>query len=75
MKKIHTKIKRKYSLTTSFRHRFFFSNVIKKKRPKTFKCEEAAKAYAEKHGIKNYELVNLRSPESSRKKIRIVVKE
>ena len=41
-------------------------------RPKTFKTEEAAKAYAEKKGLKDYKLVNLRSPESKTKKIKVV---
>lgn len=45
----------------------------KRKRPKTFKTEESAGAWAEKHGIKQYKLVNLKSPESRSKKIRIVV--
>ena len=43
-------------------------------RPKTFKTEESAKTYAEKHGIKNYELENLKNPESETKKIKIVQK-
>jgi len=42
------------------------------KRPKTFSSEESAKAYAEKQGIKKYSLENLKSSESSVKKIRIV---
>lgn len=41
-------------------------------RPKTFKTEEAAKAYAEKKELKNYKLVNLKSAESNIKKIKIV---
>ena len=44
----------------------------RKKRPKTFKSEEAARAWAERQGIKNYKLVNLRSPEAKDKKIRVV---
>ncbi|MBR9692172.1 hypothetical protein GOV06_05305 [Candidatus Woesearchaeota archaeon] len=43
-------------------------------RPKTFKTEEAAKVYAEKKGIKDYKLVNLKSPESKIKKIKVVAK-
>jgi hypothetical protein len=42
-------------------------------RPKTFKTDESAKAYAEKNGIKNYTLRNLRSPEAKVKKLRIEV--
>ena len=43
------------------------------KRPKTFKTEEAAKAWVDKQGIKNYELVNLKSAEGKTKKIKVVV--
>ena len=46
----------------------------RKARPKTFGSEEAASKYAEEHGIKGYELVNIRSAESSGKKLKIVVK-
>ena len=41
-------------------------------RPKTFKTEESAKAYAEKAGIKKYTLENLKSETSKIKKFRIV---
>jgi hypothetical protein len=43
-------------------------------RVKTFKTEEAAKAWAEKQGIKGYKLVNIKSPESKTKKIKVVPK-
>jgi len=46
----------------------------RKSRPKTFGSEAAAKAYAEKAGIKEYSLVNLRNEESKQKKIRIEAK-
>ena len=46
----------------------------RKSRPKTFKSEEAAKAWAEKQKIKNYDLVNLKLESSSQKKIRVVPK-
>ncbi|MCX8147552.1 MAG: hypothetical protein N3D84_03735 [Candidatus Woesearchaeota archaeon] len=46
----------------------------RKRRPKTFSTEEAAKKWAEKKGIKNYELVNLRDPWRKDKKIKIVAK-
>ena len=39
---------------------------------KTFKTEDAAKVWASAQGIKNYSLLNLKSPESSEKKIRVV---
>lgn len=44
-----------------------------RKRPQTFKSEEAAKSWAEKQGIKNYKLVNLRGQFSKEKKIKVVV--
>ncbi len=39
---------------------------------RTFDSEEKAKVWAESNGIKDYRLENLKSPESSKKKIRIV---
>ena len=44
----------------------------RKKRPRTFASEAAAKAYAEKHGMKNYEIVNLKYSTSKSKKIRLI---
>ncbi len=42
-------------------------------RPKTFKSEESAKEWAEKEGLKDYKLENLRAPDSKKKpKIRVV---
>ncbi len=41
----------------------------RKKRPKTFKSEEAANAWAKQMNISNYVLINLKSPESKQKKI------
>ena len=43
-------------------------------RPKTFSNEEAANAWAKKQGFTDYILENLKSEESSTKKIRVVVK-
>lgn len=71
MAKMHTRIKRKLNITTSRRGGRIRE---KKKRPKTFKTEAAAKAYAEKHKIKDYKLVNLKSSEAKQKKIKIVKK-
>jgi hypothetical protein len=45
----------------------------RKKRPKTFKTEQSAKAWAEKQGLKNYALENLKTPLSSKKKIRVKI--
>ena len=43
-----------------------------KKKPKTFKSEEAAKKYAEAKGIKNYKLIDLQPFNPKRTKIKIV---
>ena len=45
------------------------------KRSRTFKTEEAAHAWAKANGAKEYTLRNLKSPESSTKKIVIEAKE
>jgi hypothetical protein len=70
MAKIHTKIKRKHVGPTHLgcarpetRNR--------KKRPKTFSSEDIAKKWADSHGIKKYELKNLRLGTKD-KKIRVV---
>ena len=44
----------------------------RKRRPKTFKSEEAAKMYAEAKGLKNYKLMDLAISSPKRKKIKIV---
>ncbi|HLC47168.1 MAG TPA: hypothetical protein VJI75_05565 [Candidatus Nanoarchaeia archaeon] len=46
----------------------------RKQRPKTFASEEAAKRWATAQGLKGYYLVNLKSAESAKKKIRIEIK-
>lgn len=69
--KVYSRIKRKLGKGTHLRHKK--RNKIHF-RLKTFKSEEMAKDYAEKKGIKDYELVNLRSEDSRRKKIKIIVK-
>lgn len=43
-----------------------------KSRGKTFDSEEKAKAWAKSNGIEKYSLENLKSPDSTKKKIRIV---
>lgn len=62
MNKIHTRIKRKKGLTTSFRHRFFFGNIKKANRPKTFSTEGAANEAAKKLGLAegNYSLIKVK---------------
>ena len=44
----------------------------RKRRPRTFKTEEAARAWAKARGLKDYGLVNLRSSAAATKKIRVV---
>lgn len=41
-------------------------------RPKSFKSEDVAKTWAEKNNIKDYKLVNLKSEDSKKKKIKII---
>jgi len=52
MAKIHTRIKRRYGLSTSHGHHSYFHGIGKKNRPKTFNTEEAANAWALKQGFK-----------------------
>ena len=59
--------------STLFSKRFDYQEGrARKNRSKTFKTEEAAKAYADANKIKNYVLKNLKSEESNTKKILIV---
>ena len=44
----------------------------KRDRAKTFKTEESAKEWAEKKGLKDYKLVNLKSPDNKTKKIKVI---
>ena len=46
--------------------------AVRKLRAKSFKSEESVKAYAEKQGIKEYTIKNLKSPESKVKKLILV---
>lgn len=52
MKKIHTRVKRKFNLSRRLKHYAFFHPIQTKHRPKTFKTEQAANAWAEKKGLK-----------------------
>lgn len=52
MKKIHTRTKRKCHLSTHINQYRFFHTKLKKNRPKTFKTEDAANAWALSRGIK-----------------------
>ena len=51
VKKIHTRQKRKFNLTSSFGHKNFFSGKVKPHGPKTFKTKEAANEYAKAKGL------------------------
>ena len=44
----------------------------RKARPKTFSSEDLAKAHADKEGLKDFKLVNMKSEASQTKKIKIV---
>jgi hypothetical protein len=44
----------------------------RKRRQKSFKTEEAANKWAEKKGLSEYRLKNLKSPEAKSKKILII---
>jgi len=52
MTKTHTRIKRRFGLSTSLSHYHFFHPSGVKARPKTFKTEESANAWALKNGLK-----------------------
>lgn len=51
MKKVHTRVKRHLGLSTHLDHYEFFHPKAKQHRPKTFKTEEAAKAWAKDQGL------------------------
>ncbi len=56
MPKISSKVKRAHKLSTHLNHYYYFhQGIARKKGPRTFKTEEAARAWAEKHGIKKEE--------------------
>lgn len=70
-KKIHNKQKR-YFGSPAHHKGIRLKSRKRALRPRTFKTEEAAKAYAEKQGMKKYELVNLRGEFSKEKKLKII---
>ncbi len=63
MAKIHSRIKRRYGLSTSHGHYRYFHRKGKNRRPKTFNTEESANAWALKQGLKpeQYSLKNAKS--------------
>ncbi len=71
MKKIHTRQKRVNRSPPGLRS---IRGASRKRaiRPRTFKSEKAAKAWAEKQGIKKYELVNIKGFWRQDKKIKVV---
>ena len=74
MRKIHTRLKRKHGLSTHKNWYSLFHNIHPKRiRPKTFKTEEAAHAWASNHNLKpdQYFL----KPAKKNKKFQIVVKD
>ena len=52
MKKVHTNTKRRFRLSTHLGHSGFFHPIAKKSRPKTFKTESAAHAWASSNKLK-----------------------
>ncbi len=53
MARIHTRVKRRFGLSTHLSHyKFFHTGTKRKNRPKTFKIEEAANEWALKQGLK-----------------------
>ncbi|MBT3297631.1 hypothetical protein HN385_01805 [archaeon] len=71
MAKVHTRMKRKLCISSNTNYKINFNKSVHKTRPKTFKSEEAAQAWAKAQGIEKYELVNLRLSDSA-KKIKVV---
>jgi hypothetical protein len=47
----------------------------RKRRPKTFSSEQAAKVWADEQGIKKYVIENVKGPFSKENKLRVVEKE
>ena len=52
MGKVHTNTKRRFRLATHLGHSGFFHPAAKKSRPKTFKTESAAHAWASSNKLK-----------------------
>ena len=53
MSKVHTRVKRRSGLTRRAKHYSYFHPKAGKRRPKTFKTEGAAKAWALSNGLKD----------------------
>jgi hypothetical protein len=72
VKKIHTRTKRKFNLTSSFGHKKYFAGARKKKGTKTFKTKEAAEKYAKEKGLKKQEYVLVPAKKGKKIKIELV---
>jgi len=59
VRKVHTRIKRRKALVSSFSHRGFFSNIAKKIGAKTFSTKEQAEEHAKTQKLKadSYEII------------------
>ncbi len=71
VRKIHAKQKRMQGSPTHLRSIRGLSRN-RAKRPRTFTSEAAAKSWAEKNGIKKFELVNIKGDHRADKKIKIM---
>jgi hypothetical protein len=69
--KVHAKQKRMVKSPTHLKS-VRGANRIRAKRPRTFKTEESALAWAEKNNLKKFKLVNLRGDHRPEKKIKVV---
>ena len=56
-KKMHTRIKRRLNLTSSFGHKYFLGQNTKKVGAKTFRTEEQANEHATAQGLKDYKVL------------------
>ncbi len=72
VKKIHTRQKRKFNLTSSFGHKNFFSGKVKPHGPKTFKTKEAANEYAKAKGLKETGYILIPAKKGKKIKIELV---
>jgi hypothetical protein len=72
VKKIHTRTKRKFGLTSSFGHKKFFSGYTAPHGAKTFKTQESAKAHAKEKGLKDTEFILVPAKKGKKIKIELV---
>ena len=57
VRKVHTRIKRRKALVSSFSHRGFFSNIAKKIGAKTFLTKKQAEDYAKDQKCSSYDII------------------